>query len=400
MTDAMDAVAMHQSLTIEGFVYSYDGNDLSHDLTKFDEKRSVECFDRHETHEIDTLQRMHRILSNDRVKTSLISTFLEKQHPALLDAMQIGLYRDETTTIIQGIGRVEYGESQFKTLFAYFDICDDSTIITSFLFTQIIEKIETEALLRIRDASNIPRFSVNGGKSRYIPPNAGRIRMRVVDTFINRSDGYSLTSYQTELMYHMSQNHADVSVGLGAVMQLFSVRCEEATKIFHILLESTGDPANALASIIPCLTTSPDIRAITNMYGRNPTTQRRLEQRMGNAYKAYIGPTDGYYHIDLRVATDRLCLQKLMQISASNSHSRKLQKLGDVSQNGDWSSFRNKHYVVPAIEGQIGLSTEILLNNAALTPMPTQGLQINLFVLFYLKLRFFRVVIADIFVMK
>jgi hypothetical protein len=373
LLDAMDSVAMHQSLAIEGFEYSYDSNILDMELTRFDEKRSVETFDRHENQEIDALHRMHRTLSNDRVKSKLIATFIERQHPGTQNQTLLGLYRDEATDIIEGVGRVEYSESQFKTLFAYFDVCDDSTIITSFMFAQIIDKVEAEALLRIRDACHIPRFSVNKGVSRYVPPSVGRIKMKVLDTFVSRTDGYGLTNYQTHMMHRMSQNHADVSVGLTAVMQLFCVRCEEATNIFHILMESTGDPANALANILPCLTTSPDIRAIINMYGRNATTQRRLEQRMGNAYRAYVGPTDGFYHIDLRVSTDRLCLRKLMQISAVNSHRRKRDNRGDISQHGDWSSFRNKHFLAPGVDG-VGAPAEMLLNNAALTPMPSVGI--------------------------
>lgn len=373
--DAMDAVAMHQSLFIEDFQYSYEQNDLDQTLTKFNEKKLADAFDRHENKEIDSLNRMHRILSNDNVKKKMIQVFNERQHEGSIDKTVMGLYRDEAVDIIEGIGRVEYSESQFRTLFAYYDVCDDSTIITSFIFIQMIDKIESEALLRIRDATHLPRFSVNGGKTRYVPPQVGRIRMKVVDNFVNRPDGYGLTNYQTQMMHHMSQNHADVSIGLGAVMELFKVRCEEATSIFHILMESTADPANALATILPCLTTSPDIRAITNMYGRNPTTQRRLEQRMGNAYKAYVGPVDGFYHIDLRVSTDRLCLKKLMQISASNSQLRKMKNLGDISQYGDWSSFRNKHFVHPISDGAGERQSEIRLTNEGLTPMPTSGLR-------------------------
>lgn len=333
----------------------------------------METFDRHENNEIDTLHRMHRTLSNDNVKSKMISLFVERQHPGVADKSVVGLYRDEAADLIEGIGRVEYSDSQFKTLFAYYDVCDDSTIISSFIFVQMIDKIESEALLRIRDACNLPRFSINEAKSRYIPPMEGRIKMKVIDTFVNRPDGYGLTNYQTQMMHHVSQNHADVSIGLSAVMELFKVRCEEATSLFHILMENSGDPANALATILPCLTTSPDIRAIINMYGRNPTTQRRLEQRMGNAYRAYVGPIDGFYHIDFRVSTDRLCLRKLMQISASNCQRRKMLNLGDISQNGDWSSFRNKYYASSSSDHSSNANSEIVLNNAALTPMPTSG---------------------------
>lgn len=370
----MDAVALHQSLVIEEFQYSYDDNDLKdYVLTKFDEKRPAEHFDRNEVYELDSLLRMQRTLSNEKVKSKLLCVFNERQHPGKVDTYFTGLYRDEVADIIEGVGLVEFTPSQYNTIFAYFDVCDDMTIITQFLFSQIIEKIETECVLRIRDASNIPRFSINGGLSRYVPPNTGRIRMKVVDSFIARQDGYGLTNYQTEMLHLISQNHADVTVGLSAVMELFSVRCEEATKIFQILMESTGDPANALACLIPCLTTSPDIRAIVNIYGRNPTTQRRLEQRMGNAYRAYVGPTDGFYHIDLRVATDRVCLKKLMQISAANAHYRKLKNYGDISQNGDWSSFRNKYHVLSATDTASTSSTNIVLNNSSLTPMPHFG---------------------------
>ena len=48
----MDAVAIHQSLAIENFQYSYENNDLSHELTRFDEKRVVEALERNENMEV------------------------------------------------------------------------------------------------------------------------------------------------------------------------------------------------------------------------------------------------------------------------------------------------------------------------------------------------------------
>lgn len=71
---------------------------------------------------------------------------------------------------------------------------------------------------------------------------------------------------------------------------------------------------------------------------------RRLKQRLGTSLLPLIGIYSGYYHLDLTFATDRVCLKKLIERSVRNCDDRIRQKLGDTSQNGNWTCFRNEYH--------------------------------------------------------
>ena len=158
-----------------------------------------------------------------------------KEHGARDDPKTKGLYRDEITDIFESEG-LEFSNSEIQTFFAYFDVCDDSTIVSWFILNLLIEKVfsslhiymylqcvcQTSSLsddehlfivqiandseLRIRDAKYIPRFSQNK-KSRYVPPMTGRVRMKIVDSFQADDKCFGLTSYQvSDIVYGLKNN--------------------------------------------------------------------------------------------------------------------------------------------------------------------------------------------------
>jgi hypothetical protein len=71
---------------------------------------------------------------------------------------------------------------------------------------------------------------------------------------------------------------------------------------------------------------------------------RRLKTRLGTSLYPLIGIYSGFYHLDLAYAADRLCLKKLIERSVMNCDERIRCKLGDTSQNGNWTCFRNEHH--------------------------------------------------------
>jgi hypothetical protein len=71
---------------------------------------------------------------------------------------------------------------------------------------------------------------------------------------------------------------------------------------------------------------------------------RRLKQRLGTSLLPLIGIYSGYYHLDLTFPTDRVCLKKLIERSVKNCDERIQKKLGDTSQNGNWTCFRNEYH--------------------------------------------------------
>ena len=83
-----------------------------------------------------------------------------------------------------------------------------------------------------------------------------------------------------------------------------------------------------------------------------------------------LGSFNGFYTLDLSKEMHRQCLAKLLEQSQTMNHKRKsnsiigFAKVGDVSQHGNWSSFRNEHYNGEAIE----------ITPTKFTPIPHSGI--------------------------
>ena len=75
----------------------------------------------------------------------------------------------------------------------------------------------------------------------------------------------------------------------------------------------------------------------------------------------------GYYVISLADEMDRLCLQRLLQLSKALQVKRQNESIfpwpvGDLSQKGNWSSFRNEY-----INGKPGV-----IDTESFTPLPSK----------------------------
>ena len=76
----------------------------------------------------------------------------------------------------------------------------------------------------------------------------------------------------------------------------------------------------------------------------------KLKKEMGLCMRVIMGNLNGYYILDLGVEMDRLCMEKLIELSATyNQQRQEISKIGtgrvgDVSQKGNWTCFRNEHF--------------------------------------------------------
>ena len=89
----------------------------------------------------------------------------------------------------------------------------------------------------------------------------------------------------------------------------------------------------------------------------------RLRFLLKNAFDPLLGFFDGYYALDLSKDTDRVCLTKLLEQSSSYCSRRRFRHLWDISQDGNWTCFRNEYF-----SGKyFSMTVETF------TPMPTHG---------------------------
>ena len=126
----------------------------------------------------------------------------------------------------------------------------------------------------------------------------------------------------------------------------------------------------ALANVIMKMNSCTDASSlVASTLDGNRSDMMRLKLEVGNVLRPLLGFYNGYFILDLSLSTDRECLTKLIEISSTYAEKRKNASLfgygrvGDLSQHGNWSCFRNERYEGQAVE----------INSAFASPVPTKG---------------------------
>ena len=116
------------------------------------------------------------------------------------------------------------------------------------------------------------------------------------------------------------------------------------------MLRETGKVANTLLKVLPLLQNPADTRELL-FYVTNGDrlATNHIKQTIGYALKPLSGLYNGYYCLNLCNESSQLCLRRLLEI---NESLRALQiplsviggfgRIGDTSQKGNWSCFRNE----------------------------------------------------------
>jgi hypothetical protein len=173
------------------------------------------------------------------------------------------------------------------------------------------------------------------------------------------------------MMEVLNRGMDNVSTVLQYCIQNVKLRLQEALHLFQVLNREIGDAAATAARILPRMVDSSEARSfMMQVINFDRVALKRLEISLGNALLPIIGVYNGYYSLDLSIANDRMCMSKIL---GQNQHAKdEMQKkcifnngtTGDLSQVGDWSSFRNERVNDQAIR----ISTELF------NPMPNVGL--------------------------
>jgi hypothetical protein len=138
---------------------------------------------------------------------------------------------------------------------------------------------------------------------------------------------------------------------ISSALQGVKLRLEEGLAIADTMLAENNDKVAAIKKLIMKMNDSEDARnLIFAILDGDRTAMLRLKRDLGLALKAILGNANGYYLLDLSKEMDRLCVDKLLEISMTKAYKRmERSKLGygregDLSQKGNFSSFRNESY--------------------------------------------------------
>jgi hypothetical protein len=212
--------------------------------------------------------------------------------------------------------------------------------------------------------------TVLSNEHRYVPPTSGTLSLSIASAFERKDVVRVMTAFECASIIELAKEcgHNDPQQLLFNSLPNSAVRKEEALAIYE---ELDGEiyKLKTICRILPKLNSPDDTVLFIKDIGINPTEYELIQRELGNAFKAFTADYDGYYSLNLLNPMDRLCFERLMELT-STSRSQRIDAsklgsgiLGDTSQFGNWSCFRNEHY-----NGQ-----HLLIDDAFAANLPLTG---------------------------
>lgn len=279
------------------------------------------------------------------------------------------LDKDELQEVLNKIGFV-IEEDRLHDIMAVFDVDGEGTIELP-EFMSLLKSQQREANLRIRDLTEYPIMALAGAlDKKFIPPRTGILHVKLIDGFVQKKKFYTISSIDQKYAYNMAKGMGDVSMVTEAVKHT-KVRYDEAYSIYKSVYSELRDKAGTLIKVLPLMTNPSDARQlVTKVTNDSRVELTRIKLSFGVTFRPMLGSFNGYYCLDLSKELHRICLSKLLLESQTlNSRRSALSimspgKVGDTSQTGNWSCFRN----------EVFNGKRIVTNPKKFTPMPQTGI--------------------------
>jgi len=188
-------------------------------------------------------------------------------------------------------------------------------------------------------------------EGRYVPALTGHMCMEVVDSHTIKDVLYTVASCNRRYSDLVAQNTPDPEALKRATLGLTQIRVDDAVGICQGLVKKKKNMIHVLVNLLHQVSSVADARLlISEVIDGDRSKMVKLRREMGHGLKATLGMLNGYYSLDLSVPTDRKTLVSLYEQSRTLNHHKASKSplgyglLGDTSQKGNWSSFRNELY--------------------------------------------------------
>ena len=259
-------------------------------------------------------------------------------------------------------------------------VCIVGAISCSELYS-FFELLLEEAKEKLYDLQHVVFLALSTSPNkRYIPPAVGKVS--VVVTMSHNREQTSNTLHEhsvalTESQIIRASNVAKHSIHFGTMLKyiigMVNVRFGEAVTLLHDISMESGDVISLLAAMLPTISSTKDVVRLINVFcGSDDAKMEQLEKKLGvPALRVLMGKFDGYYSLNLSKQGDRVCLSRLLCLSESVYERRKSSGMGDLSQLGNHSCFRNTRVV----DAKLVASAEEdgRWSKNVFSPMPRQG---------------------------
>jgi hypothetical protein len=312
--------------------------------------------------EVANLKHIEEVARNEELAERL---FLEH------DADDSGaLDANEVEALVKSLGLV-ISRAMIELVIKKFDI-DGGGVLELSEFLEFIRAQQSDATAKIRELTEC--FTITSTRNptqRYIPPQVGLVQLFVGDAYM--STGAQVVT---------SEDHSNImEIALGSAegqqqivefgIKGSKLRSKEAFATYHFMIGELRSPSLVLEKLLPLMINYTEARILVQQTIHNdPVILKRLRQTMGGCLNVILGHFNGWYSLDLAHEYDRACLGKLLEQSTANKELMIANSCfekgitGDVSQLGDWSSFRNVF-----IDGKPGIICAEMYN-----PMAKRGI--------------------------
>jgi Ca2+-binding EF-hand superfamily protein/Ran GTPase-activating protein (RanGAP) involved in mRNA processing and transport len=277
------------------------------------------------------------------------------------------LDREELLIVMQRLGLAENPE-RMADILSLFDL-DGSGVMQKEEFLEMLTHQSREAGQRIKELIEYPVLSIKGTQKKYVPPKEGMLNMTVVDGFTEKSNFSVMTSSDQSNALNMAISMGDSQLVQEAIRSS-KIRFSEAETLFRRMYKETGNLAQSVAKLLPQMKSGAEAKQLVSKVTKDDRKlMSQIKQMLGPASKTIFGVPNGYYVLDLAQEYHRTCLSRLFEQNARSVYPRQQGcwlgwgVLGDTSQHGNWSCFRNERFNKEPIE----------ITPERFTPMPQHG---------------------------
>jgi Ca2+-binding EF-hand superfamily protein len=281
------------------------------------------------------------------------------------------LDREELEIVMKRLGLASEPEKMAE-IFALFDL-DGTGVMTKDEFLDMLKAQSREAAARVKEMTTYPVLCLKEHvkkNKKYIPPRAGMLHLTVVDGFDEKENFAVLTKTDQDNALGMALKMGDSQL-INEAIRTSKIRYTEGVTLFKRLFKETGNMAQSVARLLPQMKTNAEAKQlVSKITGDDRNKVSQIKQILGAAAKTIFGMYNGFYALDLSKEYDRVCLSRLFEQSSRFNSKRAMScwlgygKLGDTSQHGNWSSFRNEFLNKVPIE----------VTPEKFTPMPQSGI--------------------------
>lgn len=179
----------------------------------------------------------------------------------------------------------------------------------------------------------------------YVPPDKGTVDVTIgMDSSV---PAFLMTASQDniETVLNATKALSDSNTMIEMALNSLCLKFDEAMMIYKIMMKETGDKFKVLEKLMPRMASKEDTHRLVSATSSSTLLERvKLKSHLGRLYNVYLGNPNGFYSLMLSDPQDKHCLERLIALDIQHSSDRKRLELGDTSQHGNWSSFRNGVY--------------------------------------------------------